>query len=99
VEPEVDLSSFLERQRISDASGPSALPTVESADDDDVDHSLAHISSSGINPVPSRKGKVEEIEWDDELNELEREKASAEAIWGIVPPSWFIRAGSNVDQT
>ncbi|KAJ6477902.1 hypothetical protein C8R47DRAFT_644518 [Mycena vitilis] len=83
VEPEVDLSSFLQRQRISDVAGPSVLPTMESTDDDDVDHSLAHISSGGIKPVTSRKGKVEEIEWDDELDELEREKASAEAIWDL----------------
>ncbi|KAF7365844.1 hypothetical protein MVEN_00458600 [Mycena venus] len=84
VEPEVDLSSFLERQRISDAPGPSILPsTADTADDDDVDHSLAHISSNGIKPVTSRKGKVEQIEWDEGLDELEREKASAEAIWDL----------------
>ncbi|KAJ7829878.1 hypothetical protein B0H14DRAFT_2366242 [Mycena olivaceomarginata] len=85
VEPEVDLSSFLERQRISDAPGPSVLqPTTDSiADDDDVDYSLAHISSTGVKPVVSRKGKVEQIEWDDELDELEREKLSAEAIWDL----------------
>lgn len=60
-------------------------PTTDSiADDDDVDHSLAHISSTGVKPVVSRKGKVEQIEWDDELDELEREKLSAEAIWGAV---------------
>ncbi|KAF8197755.1 hypothetical protein K438DRAFT_1824604 [Mycena galopus ATCC 62051] len=83
VEPEVDLSAFLERQRISDAPGPSLLPTSELLDDDDVDYSLAHISSSGVAPVVSRKGKVEQIEWDDELDDLEREKASAEAIWEL----------------
>ncbi|KAJ6540494.1 hypothetical protein B0H19DRAFT_1175754 [Mycena capillaripes] len=83
VEPEVDLSSFLERQRISDAPGPSVLPASEFVDEDDVDHSLAHISSAGVKPAASRKGKVEQIEWDDELDELEREKASAEAIWDL----------------
>ncbi|KAJ7132672.1 hypothetical protein C8R46DRAFT_970671 [Mycena filopes] len=83
VEPEVDLSSFLERQRISEKPGPSSGPVDE--DEDDVDHSLAHISSRGVNTVvaPSRKGKVEQIEWDNELDELEREKASAEAIWDL----------------
>ena len=35
VEPEVDLSSFLERQRISDAAGPSMPPPPDS--DDEVD--------------------------------------------------------------
>ncbi|KAJ7237052.1 hypothetical protein B0H12DRAFT_1204445 [Mycena haematopus] len=83
VEPEVDLTAFLERQRISDAPGPSLLPTTDPAEDDDVDHSLDHISSSGVTPAVSRKGKVEQIEWDDRLDELEREKASAEAIWDL----------------
>ncbi|KAJ6616305.1 hypothetical protein B0H10DRAFT_2190553 [Mycena sp. CBHHK59/15] len=84
VEPEVDLSAFLERQRISDAPGPAALPRAD-ADDDDVDHSLAHISSSGgAKPANRpRKGKVEQIEWDDALDELGREKAAAEAIWDL----------------
>ncbi|KAJ7620825.1 hypothetical protein DFH06DRAFT_1341300 [Mycena polygramma] len=83
VELEVDLSSFLERQRITDIAGPSVLPPKASVDEDDVDHSLAHISSTGIKPAPSRKGKVEQIEWDEELDELEREKAAAEAIWDL----------------
>ncbi|KAJ7776985.1 hypothetical protein DFH07DRAFT_798343 [Mycena maculata] len=82
VEPEVDLSSFLERQRISDAAGPSLLPEMDAADDEDVDHSLAHISSGGPKPISSRKGKIAEIAW-DELDELEREKAAAEAIWDL----------------
>ncbi|KAK0451213.1 uncharacterized protein EV420DRAFT_727361 [Desarmillaria tabescens] len=75
VEPEVDLSSFLGRQRLSD-NPESTL----SGDDDDVDHSLAHISSRGIgSEAPTRKGKVEQIAWDDELDELSREKAVADA--------------------
>ncbi|KAJ6546653.1 hypothetical protein DFH09DRAFT_1367193 [Mycena vulgaris] len=83
VEPEVDLAAFLERQRLSDAAGPSVLPAREALDDDDVDHSLAHISSGGAPPVSSRKGKVEEIAWDAELDALERDKAAAEAIWDL----------------
>ncbi|KAF7344783.1 hypothetical protein MVEN_01639400 [Mycena venus] len=55
---------------------------MDGEDDDGVDHSLAHIPSSGMKVVASRKGKVEQIEWDEELEELEREKASTEAIWG-----------------
>jgi hypothetical protein len=80
----VDLSAFLEKQRISDSPGPSILLSADTADEDDVDKSLAHISG-GPKPAVSRKGKVEQIEWDDELDELEREKASAEAIWGGLP--------------
>lgn len=81
VEPEVDLSSFLERQRISEA-GPSLVPARDDADD--VDETLAHISSrDGISGAHvSRKGKVEQIVWDEGLDELSREKASAEATWG-----------------
>ncbi|KAJ7107826.1 hypothetical protein C8R44DRAFT_834214 [Mycena epipterygia] len=84
VEPEVDLSAFLEKQRIEDALRSSVVARdPASEDDDDVDHSLAHISSGGVRPVVSRKGKVEEIEWDEELDALERDKTSAEAIWDL----------------
>ncbi|KAK0451215.1 uncharacterized protein EV420DRAFT_1704288 [Desarmillaria tabescens] len=67
--------SFLGRQRLSD-NPESALQMTLPDDDDDVDHSLAHISSRGIgSEAPTRKGKVEQIAWDDELDELSREKA------------------------
>ncbi|KAK0219380.1 hypothetical protein EDD85DRAFT_345302 [Armillaria nabsnona] len=79
VEPDVDLSSFLGRQRLSDNPVLSLQATLPD-DDDDVDHSLAHISSHGVGAeAPSRKGKVEQIAWDDELDELSREKAIADA--------------------
>ena len=81
LEPEVDLSSFLERQKISDDAGPSAI-SLPIDDDEDVDHSLAHIGSRRTTTAPSRKGNVEQIEWDETLDELAREKASAEATWG-----------------
>ncbi|KAI0651361.1 hypothetical protein C8Q79DRAFT_1004657 [Trametes meyenii] len=74
VEPEVDLSSFLERQRLS--SGPSV---TQPEDDDDVDTSLAHITSRGKPPLQSKKGRVQQVEWDAELEELSREKAAADA--------------------
>ncbi|RDB18162.1 hypothetical protein Hypma_000562 [Hypsizygus marmoreus] len=80
VEPEVDLSSFLERQKISDA-GPS-LPPLDD-DDADVDATLAHISSQSKASASSKKGRVEQIEWDEELDELSRDKASAEATWEL----------------
>ncbi|KAK0472467.1 hypothetical protein IW261DRAFT_1553326 [Armillaria novae-zelandiae] len=81
-EPEVDLSSFLGRQRLSDVP-VSLLQATLPDDDDDVDHSLAHISSRGVGvEAPSRKGKVEQIAWDDELDELSKEKAIADANRG-----------------
>jgi hypothetical protein len=79
VEPEVDLSAFLERQRISE-SGPS-LPPAEDVDEDDVDHTIAHISSHA-RPTAPQKGRVKQVEWDEELETMSREKASAEAAWG-----------------
>ncbi|KAJ7480770.1 hypothetical protein FB451DRAFT_1238400 [Mycena latifolia] len=81
VEPEVDLAAFLARQRLSDDSVLQTDPVDE--DEDDVDHSLAHISSGGAKPPSSRKGKVEAIAWDEGLEELEKEKAAAEAIWDL----------------
>ncbi|GLB44303.1 hypothetical protein LshimejAT787_1602330 [Lyophyllum shimeji] len=82
VEPEVDLSSFLERQKMSD-DGPAAVPR-ERTNDDDVDVTLAHIGSGTRATAPlTRKGKVEEIAWDQELDELSREKAAAEATWDL----------------
>lgn len=77
----MDLSSFLERQKISDDAGPSAI-SPPADDDDDVDHTLAHIGSRRTATAPSRKGNVEQIAWDETLDELAREKASAEATWG-----------------
>lgn len=88
VEPEVDLTSFLERQRLSDEQGPSLLsrPTGQSDDENDIDHSLAHITS---NPnqmrlqTAGKKGKKEELKWDEELESMAREKAAAEATWDL----------------
>lgn len=79
VEPEVDISALLERQRLS--PGPSVV-SPPSDEDDDVDTSLAHIGSEGRVAAQSRKGRVQQIEWDAELEELSREKAAAEATRG-----------------
>lgn len=85
VEPEVDLSSFLERQRLSEASpGPSSAPPPP--EEEEVDETLAHISSRPQGPALSKKGKVQTIEWDDTLDEMTREKAAAEATWGVLSP-------------
>ncbi|KAI0698254.1 hypothetical protein BC835DRAFT_1269268 [Cytidiella melzeri] len=76
VEPEVDLSSFLERQRLSD------LPSVTSPppeDEDGIDHSLAHLTTGRNAAENSRKGKAQQISWDNSFEELSREKAAAEA--------------------
>ncbi|KAG6872301.1 hypothetical protein C0995_011111 [Termitomyces sp. Mi166 len=81
VEPEVDLSTFLEKQRIAD-TGPS-IASVDLTDDEDVDTSLAHIASKSRVTAPTKKGKMEKIEWNEELESMSREKASAEAAWDL----------------
>lgn len=77
-EPEVDLSSFLARQRLSDVSETTVVALAQ-VDDDDIDHELAHISSHRVPPSTSQKGRIQAIEWDAELEEMSREKAAADA--------------------
>ncbi|KIK92285.1 hypothetical protein PAXRUDRAFT_830096 [Paxillus rubicundulus Ve08.2h10] len=78
-EPEIDLSAFLEKQRLSD-SGPVLSSTLETQDDDDeIDHSLAHITSRQQLSSQSKKGRIQTIEWDETLEQMSREKAVAEA--------------------
>ena len=87
VEPEVDLSNFLERQRLADDTELTPIPgtSKDDKDDEDVDTTLAHISSypSRLNPS-SKKGKVEQIVWDEELDQMNRDKKAAEATWGKI---------------
>jgi hypothetical protein len=80
-EPEVDLSSFLARQRLSDLSETTVVAVAQVADDD-VDHELAHISSHRVPPPTSQKGRIQAIEWDAELEKMSREKAAADASRG-----------------
>ncbi|KAF9814626.1 hypothetical protein IEO21_04989 [Rhodonia placenta] len=79
-EPDVDLSAFLERQRLS-AQPSSAL--LHPDEDEDVDHSLAHVTPTTQTTAPSKKGKVQQVEWDASLEEMRREKAAAEAKWDL----------------
>jgi len=82
VEPEVDLSSFLERQRLSEATpGLSSVPPL--LEEGEVDETLAHIGSRPQASTTSKKGKVQTIEWDGTLDEMLREKAAAEATWDL----------------
>ncbi|EKM52540.1 uncharacterized protein PHACADRAFT_100794 [Phanerochaete carnosa HHB-10118-sp] len=74
VEPEVDLSAFLEKQRLSPQ--PSSAPPPE--DNDDIDTSITQVASRS-KASNIRKGKLQQIEWDNSLEELSREKAAADA--------------------
>lgn len=89
-EPEVDLSAFLEKQRRSDVDPDQALPLSPSSilvdaregDEDEIDDSLAHITSQRRPTLQSKKGRVQTIEWDESLERMSREKAVAEANRG-----------------
>ncbi|KAI6116680.1 hypothetical protein EV401DRAFT_40407 [Pisolithus croceorrhizus] len=74
-EPEVDLSAFLEKQKISEDTTSSAAPP----EDDDIDHDLDHISLGSQARTRSKKGNVQTIAWDGQLEELRREKDAADA--------------------
>lgn len=79
-EPELDLTSFLARQRLDDSGGPSLIQDAE--DDSDVDQSLAHLVHNSSAGLRSHKGKVQSIEWDDGLEQIRREKEIADANRG-----------------
>ena len=82
-EPEIDLSNFLARQRLDDTTSPSILEPTNEPDEDEVDHSLAHLNPVGLQSVrKSMKGRVQMIEWDEELENMNREKAIADANRG-----------------
>ncbi|PSS11039.1 hypothetical protein PHLCEN_2v3335 [Hermanssonia centrifuga] len=78
VEPEVDISTFLERQRLSPQPS-TAPPPPDDDDDDDIDHTLAHLSPQARQDSKTRKGRVQQIEWDQSLEEMIRQKAAADA--------------------
>jgi hypothetical protein len=91
VEPEVDLSNFLERQRLADDTDLPIIPgaSKDVKDDEDVDTTLAHISSR-LNPqATSKKGKLEQIIWDEEIDRMNRDKKAAEATWGMITLNMF----------
>ncbi|PFH48842.1 hypothetical protein AMATHDRAFT_76510 [Amanita thiersii Skay4041] len=86
-EPEVDLSTFLEKQNLSDdPPGTSFLSSAGPSgdiDDDDIDHSITPLTTSTTLTSTSKKGKLAHIEWTPDLEALSREKAAAEAAWDL----------------
>ncbi|KIL54033.1 hypothetical protein M378DRAFT_19273 [Amanita muscaria Koide BX008] len=87
VEPEVDLSTFLQKQKLSDdTQGPSSAlfskEDMDNVDDDDIDHSIAPLVAS--NATAQKKGKVTQIEWTPELDAIHREKVAGDAHRGSV---------------
>lgn len=83
-EPEVDLSNFLARQKLDDGVSPSVVGSATEPAEDEIDHSLAHLKSTGSKSAHKpMKGRVEAVEWDEELENMSREKAAADANRGV----------------
>ena len=62
---------------------PAGFPLVPATrDDDDVDHSLAHITSNPLADRQSRKGKIQHIDWDASLEEMQHDNNIARAQSG-----------------
>ena len=79
----MDLSNFLARQRLDDATTASIPKPTADPDEDEVDHSLAHLKSAGSRSAQkSMKGRVQTKEWDEELEIMSREIAAADANRG-----------------
>jgi hypothetical protein len=83
-EPEVDLSSFLARQRLQDDAtpNPSSAPPPNEEALTDIDTSLAHIGTTKLRrPADGndRKGKLQTLDWDEGLENMKREKDEADA--------------------
>ena len=79
----MDLSAFLERQRISESVAFSTASQQDDDDDDgDIDHDLDHITSGGKKYARKKKGNVQTIVWNKELEDMKLEKDAAEAARG-----------------
>ena len=80
------MSSFLEKQRLDDTLKLDLTKESRGTlDDNDVDHSYDHLFTSTKQQVSgqNKKGKAQMIEWDDELEEMRREKEVADANRGM----------------
>jgi hypothetical protein len=77
----VDLASFLEKQRISDDVGPTSRLLLEEKEEDQVD--IIYLDTLTGRTLPSsKKRNLQQIEWSEDLEELNREKNAAEAARG-----------------
>ena len=79
-EPEVDLSIFLERQRLTDQD--DRISYKEEEFDDGIDHSLSNLPLASSSGSKTRKNKTQTIQWDASMDQLKQEKEAAEAVWG-----------------
>ena len=72
----------MERRRLGDSLDAQASLGAESDDDDDVDDSLAHLGQKAPVSSKSRKEHIQTIEWGESLEELRKEKETADANRG-----------------
>lgn len=93
----MDLTTFLERQRREDndkrtlpgPSNPTHTSTQLNLEDDEVDHDLERLMSSvhlGNNSgaiATNRKNRKEVLQWDEDMEAMQREKLATEAMRGI----------------
>ncbi|KAG8924451.1 hypothetical protein FRC01_011496, partial [Tulasnella sp. 417] len=78
-EPEIDLSKFLEKQRLAPDDGDGVLSSRRGHDDDDIDHSLDDLlDPSARRDVDGRK-HIETIQWTEEMEAMAQEKSQADA--------------------
>lgn len=57
---------------------------AEYSDDEDVDESLAYLGQKNNASSKNRKGNMQTIEWDESLEELRKDKESADANRGML---------------
>lgn len=82
LDPEVDISDFLSKQRTSDSKSPFYSSKEDYDDAEDIDYSLPDYSQLVPYIIPSsnrKKGKIEEVEWDEGLEDMIKEKDAEEA--------------------
>ena len=89
-ESEVDIDSFLEKQRskitaqdTSSSPNPPEGENNEDEEDDDVDHTIGPIQGTRAQVDDGgKKSKKQVIEWDAQMEEMAREKEKADAVRG-----------------
>ena len=91
VEPEVDLSNFLARQKLDDSDSLKVPGVPQEDDEEEVDESISHLLRGEATSSRPRKGKVVQIDWDQQLDDISREKAAADANRGIYVSSSIFR--------
>ncbi|KAG8941409.1 hypothetical protein FRC04_004202 [Tulasnella sp. 424] len=78
-EPEIDLSKFLEKQRLAPDDDNGVLSSRRGADDDDIDHSLDNLLDPSVRRNADGRKHIETVEWTQEMEAMAQEKSQADA--------------------